>query len=516
MTLTDRFVKQQPAQAAVVWSPPVLFDSGPNLPDIPMGDILPGTMGEYVRAVAGELQVPEAMPGLLALAVLATAVQRRYGIRPRIEGAYYEPLSWWSWVFMTSANRKSEVVNRIVRPLRFYETQMNRKLRRAIDKAADEADRRARRIARLRILLGECDVPAEIERLVKELDDLRAVEPVALALYVAFVGDTTPEKCEDRIQEQRGKIAVISDEGGLFAILAGLYANGEARVDVFLQGHAGGSVRVDRSSRVVFVDRAALSMGMVVQPEILQELPEAARRKFRYSGLIARAAPAFPPSQVGRRNVRLHVHTDPALREAYDQTILGLLETAEEILERAVNPPEIDEPTLFTLDADALECWLQFQERLEPRMADGGDLDGLRDWGGKAPGMVLRAAGLIHAASVGLQEQTVGVDAVARAVRLVEALEPHARALMDGLGADQAAADARRLFGHIQRAARSGDTTLTKTDLNRATKGQISGARLDRAIQALQDRAILSSGVADPTAGRTRMLYPINPHLAGA
>jgi uncharacterized protein DUF3987 len=149
-------------------------------------------------------------------------------------------------------------------------------------------------------------------------------------------------------------------------------------------------------------------------------------------------------------------------------------------------------------------------------MADGKDLDGLRDWGGKAPGMVLRAAGLIHAAGVGLKTLTVGVDSVTRAVRLVEALEPHARALMDGLGADQAAADARRLFGHIQRAARNREASLTKTELNRATKGQISGARLDRAIQALQDRAILGAGAADPTAGRTRMLYPINPHLAGA
>lgn len=516
MSAPPRFKPAPAAEAAAEWAPPVLFDAGPNLPDIPMGDILPGVVGAYARATAAELQVPEAMPGLLILTVIATGIQRQRGIRPRIAGAYYEPVSWWSWIFMPSANRKSETKARVVRPLNRWEAMADRKLRPAIERMADNAVVAEKKIARLRNLLAECDHPDETARLSRELDDLRKVEPVKLARPKLSTADATPEQTENLLQEHGGKMAIISDEGGTFATWAGLYSGGESRLDAALQGHTGGDVRVDRASRVVCVTRAALSMGLTAQPELLHEMPENARRKFRYSGLIARAAVAFPPSQVGRRNVRLHAATDPTLREAYDQTILGLLETPEEILERAANPPETDEPILFTLDAEALEAWLQFQERLEPRMVDGGDLDGMRDWGGKAPGMVLRAAALIHAVGVGLHELTVGVDAVTRAVRLVEALEPHARALMEGLGADQAAADARRLFGHIQREARAGKASLTKTDLNRASKGQISGARLDRAIQALQDRAILGAAVSEPTDGRTRMLLPINPHLAGA
>jgi uncharacterized protein DUF3987 len=362
LCMPDEYPPVQPAQAtdSSHWACPVLFESGPSLPDIAMGEILPGKVGEYVKATAAELQVPEAMPGLLAMTVLATALQRRYGVRPRLDGAYYEPLSWWSWIFMTSANRKSETKARITRPLAIWEAMADRKLRPAIERMADAAVVAEKKIARLRNLLAECDKPEEGACLSKELDELRRVEPVTLARPKLFTADATPEQVENLLQAHGGKMAIISDEGGTFATWAGLYSGGESRLDAALQGHAGGDVRVDRASRVVSVTRAALSMGLTAQPELLHEMQESARRKFRYCGLIARAAVAFPPSQVGRRNVRLHVITDPSLRNAYEKIIDGLLETPEDMLERAANPPETDDPILLTMDDAALEVWLQF------------------------------------------------------------------------------------------------------------------------------------------------------------
>ena len=512
----NRFVPATKEEAPD-WPNPVTFEGGPSLPDIALGEILGGSVGEYVKSVAAELQVPEALPGLLALTVISTAVQREWEIAPRANNQYAEPLSWWSCVLMPSGSRKSEAHKRISRPLQIAESIADRKLRPAIERLGDEAVIQEKRIARLRNLIAEADTPEQSSGLIKELDDLRSNEVAHLSRPRYYVGDVTPEQAENLLQDQGGRLAIITDEGGIFSVMAGIYSGGESRLDVFLSGHAGQTLRVDRASRCVTVDRAALALGLTVQPDLLEHIPDAARRRFRFSGLLARFAWAIPPSKVGRRNVRLHAVADPELRDAYHGQILSLVVPPETILERVSNPDAMPiEAQRLTLDVDALEIWLQYQERLEPRMADGGELESLRDWGGKAPGMALRAAGLIHAGRYGLEVTTVGATAMASAVRLVDELERHARALLDSLGADQASADAKRLYRYIEREARVGGAAVTKTDLNRAAKGTISGARLDKAILVLQERAILGQGFSEATAGRSRMLYPISPLLSAS
>jgi hypothetical protein len=46
-----------------------------------------------------------------------------------------------------------------------------------------------------------------------------------------------------------GRMAIISAEGGLFDILAGRYSNGVPALDVWLKGHAGDPLRIDRKGR---------------------------------------------------------------------------------------------------------------------------------------------------------------------------------------------------------------------------------------------------------------------------
>lgn len=52
-----------------------------------------------------------------------------------------------------------------------------------------------------------------------------------------WTGDVTPERLQNMVAEQDERMAVISDEGGIFEVMAGLYNNGHANIDVLLQGH---------------------------------------------------------------------------------------------------------------------------------------------------------------------------------------------------------------------------------------------------------------------------------------
>jgi len=73
----------------------------------------------------------------------------------------------------------------------------------------------------------------------------------------------------------------------LFDIVTGLYSDGKANNDIWLQGHAGGSVRTKRNGRDYNIDDVAISVGLAVQPEKLTGLSVSERRKLRGVGLLA-------------------------------------------------------------------------------------------------------------------------------------------------------------------------------------------------------------------------------------
>src|SRR5262249_1024142 len=73
--------------------------------------------------------------------------------------------------------------------------------------------------------------------------------------------DVTPEKLGMLMADHGERIAIISDEGGIFDILAGRYSRGVPNLDLFLQSHAGAPYRVDRANRPsVVMQRPALTM----------------------------------------------------------------------------------------------------------------------------------------------------------------------------------------------------------------------------------------------------------------
>ena len=79
----------------------------------------------------------------------------------------------------------------------------------------------------------------------QDLADLEIKAPPRL-----IVDDASPEKIASLLCEQGGRLALFSAEGGIFDILAGRYtSNGMANFDVFLKGHAGDPIRVDRIGR---------------------------------------------------------------------------------------------------------------------------------------------------------------------------------------------------------------------------------------------------------------------------
>lgn len=135
-----------------------------------------------------------------------------------------------------------------------------------------------------------------MDELRRQIEDLTEGMPDELLAPRLFTGDTTIECLQNLLVEQRGRMAVHSDEGGMFATLGSLYSGGNVNLDAVLGGHAGSPLRVDRAGRKAHMDRPALSFNLMTQPGVFPEL--ASKSAFRNSGLLARFLFGLPVSTV--------------------------------------------------------------------------------------------------------------------------------------------------------------------------------------------------------------------------
>ena len=469
-------------------------------PAIP-ADLLPGVMGEMVAAVARSTQTPEAASVMCALAILATVAQRAYEVAP-FGDEYRETLSLWTMAALASGARKTAIIGALAAPIHRYEKLERDRLRAEIARVNSRRLVAKKRIEALTQQAAKAGDAHEREQLRQQIEDEELATPDELRAPRLSTGDVTPERLQALIAEHGERMTVLSDEPGIFQILAGQYSGGVANIDAFLQSHSGAPFRVDRAGREAHVDRPALSFGLMIQPGILAEL--AGVRRFRDSGLLARFLFVIPESLVGMRDVRSRIGIPPALRDEWEHLIFALLPRTD--------PAPPGAPIILDLSSEARELWLLFSEKVERNQGDGGRFESISDWSGKLPGAVARIAALLELGQSRGEARTVGADCMRRAVRLASLLIPHAEAAFRLLGADAVEDDARALLRWIQ-ANRL--TQFKRSEAQKALEGRFRTVkRLEDAAARLTEWNALSPVRMQRNAGaRPTPLYHVNPAL---
>jgi replicative DNA helicase len=323
-----------------------------------------------------------------------------------------------------------------------------------------------------------------------------------------LVDDATPEALAGLLATY-GRIALLSPEGDVFDQMAGRYnQTAGPNLGVYLKGHAGDLLKVDRRGRPPeYVERPCLTIGLAVQPEVLQGL--ASRPGFRGRGLLARFLYSLPTSLVGHRQAG----APPVPPEAGDRYALEL-----QALAASLAAPASDDPTVLTLDPQAGELLLAFEPDLEPRLAaNSGDLAHLAGWAAKLAGATCRLAALLHLAShlrIGWAHP-IRPDTLAAAIRLADYLIEHARAVFDLMGADSRVDDARWLLDWI---GRTNQVQFSRRDAHQAARGRFRKATdLEPALTLLEEHGWLRRVDPEPSRdshGRGRPASPrfvVNP-----
>ncbi|WP_449064789.1 YfjI family protein [Planomonospora algeriensis] len=360
------------------WEEPVPLGGRASLPAFPV-EVLPGYIAEMVNGTAEEIQVPADLPGALALAVLATVVAGRAEVAVR--GSWTEPLNLFVAVAMPPGSGKSPAFRMMLGPISEAERQLQATARTQIAEA--EAERKSA-LANAEEARRKAKSPDEIRTANQALQAAETMEIPIMPRLTA--DDTTPEQATTTLTEQGGRLAILSAEGAFFEIVLGRYSS-RPNVELLLKGHAGDRLQIDRRSRTEAVDRPALTIGLCVQPQMLQDI--AAKPQMQGRGALARFLFSVPRDLIGNRKIE----PETVSRRVIEEYGTRLTRMALDLTRRS-GPPAV-----IGLTAGALRLHTEWRGEIEPRLRIGnGDLETLREWAAKLPGATARLAGLLHLA----------------------------------------------------------------------------------------------------------------------
>lgn len=438
------------------WEEPIPLDRLGKLPPFPV-EVLPGWAGTFVSALATSTATPPDLTGMLVLGVLAACAGGRVWLDVRPD--WNEALVLWVVVALPSGENKSAPFRRVTAPLADFEAEQVKAAwpgiieARARREVADKAAAQAVAIAGNPKNADRAKAEDKAVQLAQEAADL-----VVPAEPRVLVDDITPERLGSLLDEAGGRLALFSDEGGVFGAMAGRYetkkgAGPTAGQDVWLKAHDAIRLRVDRQGRPPnFVDRPCLTIGIAVQPDVMRGL--IAVPGFKGRGVLGRLNYALPTSLLGNRDMT-PTPVPPAVNDAYRTEVLALARTLA-ALPSAGARLSVSEAALAELTA--------YRRTIEPRLRTNGDLRSMSEWVGKLHGKVARTAALLHLAEHLRDgwDRPVSADTMRRAITVGEYLLPHAQAAHDLMGADDDLDRARFLLGWL---AEWGRPTVTRRDV---------------------------------------------------
>lgn len=490
--------------AAEEWEPPVPFTTH-HLRAFPV-EALPSPLRGITEEEAASSKVPVAMPAMLALSVVGTAGGRR--CRVQIGATHTEPLNLWCAVVMEPGSRKSAVMA-LTAPLREYEAGLKQAA--LAEQRTAEARRNIenKRLSLLQESAAKDKSASRRAELTREAEELAAELTEVPALPRLLIDDITPEKVPGFMAENAGAIALFSPEGGIFVNLTGgRSSKGELNIDAFLKGHAGDEIRVDRVGRPPeYVKRPALSMGLLIQPDVLTSLSDTPSLRGR--GFLARFLYALPPSLAGTRMYE-NRPVDPDAQRRYSRAIERILDLPDAGTE--------DDPSqrhTLLLTGDALTIWAKYHDAVEKRLAEGEDLCGIRDWASKLAGAVARIAGGFHLVenAGGDWQKPISMETVAAAWAVGEYLIQHALAAFGEMRADPRLMLARRILGWIERKALTEFTLRECQQAHKGSRALLTAEELQPALAVLTEHGyIRAAGGGQATGGRpSSAAYAVNP-----
>jgi hypothetical protein len=451
---------EQPGATPTLWDVPVPL-AGPAVPPPFPVEVYPAWLADMVTGVAEFTQTDTAMAGTVALAVLSACA----GGRLEVEGkpGWREPVNVFVAVIAEPGERKSPVHGALTAPLFAAQQTLVERARPRIEEAATLKDVAARSAEQARVTAARAEAAKRDDAAAEAVAAALAAEAITVPTLPRLIADDVlPEKLTSLMAANGGRMAVISDEGGIFDTLAGRYS-GTPNLDPYLKGHAGRPMLVDRLGRESeYILRPALTVGVMAQPSVLRKFGSNGDLAGR--GLPARFLFALPRSRAGWR--------DDDAAPVPEQTGVRY---ARQVHDLAATLAEWEDPAIVTLTDAAKPVRSEATNHIERQLRPGGSLREMREWANKLSGTMLRLAGLLHVAHHPADgwRRPIDADRMAEAVRLTAFFLAHYRAAQTVIGGDPVADTARTVLAGL---IAKGMTAFTRRELHRRMHRQMPKA----------------------------------------
>jgi putative DNA primase/helicase len=483
------------------WPEPVLFGEV-ETPEIPAKSV-PAWLGDFCQALAAATQTPPGLSVMFALGAVAACLQKRFVVSA-FGDDYTEALSVWTVTALDPGNRKTAVRNAFTEPLSQWEHEEANRLKPDIKRVKHQREIGQKAIEQIKARASKSDTTgAGREALLEEIAKIEDETPEELIAPRLWADDVTPERLQSLLVDHGGRMALLSDEGGIFEVMSGLYSGGRANLNVFLQGHAGSPIRVDRQGRSITIEKPALTFGLAVQPSVIKDLGTGSKMRFRGNGTLARFLYCLPKSTIGTRDVTQRIKIPDDVKAEYTAGMKRLLE-----IEAKYDSSGRESPRLLTLSPDALRAWQLFGQYIEDRQGQDGEFYSIQDWTSKLPGAALRISGLFHVVEHGAAITEINLSTVEKALDLCELLIAHAQTAFDMMGAEPLQNDARIVLRWI---VATGKLSFRQNEAIKAIRQFRTIDRLEAALKVLTSRNIISKPHKKKSGGRPAILYAVNP-----
>lgn len=336
---------------------------------------LPENIGEYVTQVAKAVQVHHDMTAVLSLAVLASCAQGK--ARIQITPEWTEELNLYIAVVAEPGQRKSKIFSTLTKPVTDYVNTYNS------ENAADICAYRnklARLISHKNSLINSNASDENIANVQAEISELMAHPKSEMRLIAS---DCTSEALASVMSSNNDKIAILTDEG-VFEVMAGLYNNGKANINIYLNSYDGQAISIDRkSSGSLILKRPLISFGVCCQPSVIGDF--ISDKCFIGKGLVQRFMFCQPPSLTRTRKL-CTTPIDENLKNKYYKVIYKLLHMK-------------DSDKMITLSPEAYALFEKYYDEIETRISREDKYSLNRTFLSKLAGKTARICGLLHLCS---------------------------------------------------------------------------------------------------------------------
>ena len=404
----------------------------PDLPKLPKG-LLPGWAEDMALAVTASLEIPYELAACLILATGSVCTARRFHVAVR--RSHIETSNLWVLIPLPPGARKSPTLKLVTMPLVRWEGRQ----------ASDGESGHSR----------------------------------------LWAADTTPEQLGTLLAENDQCMAILGAEGGIFDTLAGRYGGNIPNLDLVLKAYSADPHRIDRKTQPsISLPHPRLTMALSPQPGLVEGL--AGKGNFRAAGLTARFLTFLPNSGLGHRTLDGPDIPESVLRN-YDEGITAMLDWGRRDDAEPGEPPT----HAVHLSDPAKATSREFSLQIEREMREGGKLEHMTDWGGKAPGMAIRIAavlhGLTHAHDQPWDHEIAG-ETMDHATAIMAVGVAHAQAAYGLMGADPLVHDATRAWEWIQVRREP----VTARDVFNALRGRFPTMRdVYAALYVLEERGYI-------------------------